>query len=84
MAKRRFIAGAVCPRCGALDRLVIEEREGDNPPSRRCVACGFVDVLRTAPSRPPKNRLDGGLRAPPADEPARVVKLIDPKAKPLC
>jgi uncharacterized metal-binding protein (TIGR02443 family) len=39
--KRRFIAGAVCPRCAELDRLVMWEDGGLQ--HRECVACGFTD-----------------------------------------
>jgi uncharacterized metal-binding protein (TIGR02443 family) len=37
--KCRFIAGAVCPECGAEDRIVVET--GEAGPRQRCVACGF-------------------------------------------
>jgi len=37
--KRQFIAGARCPECQALDRLVVEvDAHGQ---TQRCVACGF-------------------------------------------
>ena len=41
---KRFIAGAVCPRCAAMDSVRMyrdEERE-----YRECVKCGFADSLR--------------------------------------
>jgi len=41
---KRFIAGAVCPRCAAMDSVRMyrdEERE-----YRECVKCGFEDSLR--------------------------------------
>jgi uncharacterized metal-binding protein (TIGR02443 family) len=28
MAKKRFIAGAICPQCQLEDRLVVEEIDG--------------------------------------------------------
>lgn len=43
-SKRRFLAGAVCPRCSALDKLVVYSEEGVN--YRECVACGFKDEMR--------------------------------------
>ena len=54
--KKRFIAGAVCPRCGETDKLVVD-LEGD---SRECVSCGYADQrpsqvqseLRTRVNRP--------------------------------
>ncbi len=38
MNKRRFIAGAVCPRCSEMDKIVVDL---DND-SRECVACGYA------------------------------------------
>lgn len=47
--KTRFIAGAVCPDCQALDRLVVEyaivELQSSELSRRRCVACGFVEAF---------------------------------------
>ncbi|MFV8782860.1 YheV family putative zinc ribbon protein [Microbulbifer sp. SA54] len=43
-AKRRFIAGAVCPRCSEMDRIV-NYKLGDKN-YRECVACGFKDEIR--------------------------------------
>ena len=42
--KKRFIAGAVCPRCATMDSVRMyrdDERE-----YRECVKCGFEDSLR--------------------------------------
>ncbi|PVY77438.1 hypothetical protein C8D92_103123 [Tamilnaduibacter salinus] len=39
---KRFIAGAVCPRCGAMDRLMMH-RDGDHQ-YRECIDCGFEDA----------------------------------------
>jgi uncharacterized protein len=42
--KKRFIAGAVCPRCSEMDKLVMyKENEKDY---RECVSCGFHDEMR--------------------------------------
>ena len=42
MAKgKRFIAGAVCPKCAEMDKLFIYEL--DNQVYRECVACGFKE-----------------------------------------
>ena len=40
--KKRFIAGAVCPKCSAMDRLVMFEQGGATV--RECVECGFTDT----------------------------------------
>lgn len=42
--KRRFIAGAVCPRCSEMDKIV-NYKVGDKN-YRECVACGFKDEIR--------------------------------------
>jgi len=42
---KRFIAGAVCPRCAAMDRIVAYTDE-DQRQVRECVTCGFNEKLR--------------------------------------
>ncbi|MFM7272452.1 MAG: YheV family putative metal-binding protein [Gammaproteobacteria bacterium] len=53
---RRFIAGARCPRCEAIDTLALEEREGQKV--CLCVTCGFSDALDRAAggADDPRNR----------------------------
>ncbi|MBF7728837.1 YheV family putative zinc ribbon protein [Pseudomonas sp. N040] len=41
--KKRFIAGAVCPACSAMDRIMMWDVDG--VPHRECVACGYADTL---------------------------------------
>ena len=43
MKHARFIAGAVCPVCGATDRIVLEEREDMR--IQRCVACRHEEAI---------------------------------------
>ncbi|MFA0809651.1 YheV family putative zinc ribbon protein [Microbulbifer epialgicus] len=43
-SKKRFIAGAVCPRCSEMDRIVNYQEDGKN--YRECVSCGFKDEIR--------------------------------------
>jgi uncharacterized metal-binding protein (TIGR02443 family) len=71
---RRFIAGAVCPRCGEQDKLLIDS-ETDQ---RECVKCGFHDQrpkeggateLQTRVTRPAARR---------TETPVEAVTLIDP------
>lgn len=68
MKRRRFIAGAVCPDCGAVDRLVVDEA------NRRCVSCGYSDARPSANGKLPATRITRRPR-PPGD--ARPVRLID-------
>ena len=73
--RRRFIAGAVCPRCGAMDRIIVDL----DTQTRECVACDFVE------DRPQDNALQGELptrvsraAARRVETPAEAVTLIDP------
>ena len=44
---RRFVAGAVCPRCSEMDKLVVFNEEGRD--YRECVACGYREEMRFKP-----------------------------------
>jgi uncharacterized metal-binding protein (TIGR02443 family) len=46
--KKRFIAGAVCPRCSEMDKLVMYKEEGKE--FRECGSCGFHDEMRFQPN----------------------------------
>ncbi|MEH6649032.1 MAG: YheV family putative zinc ribbon protein [Motiliproteus sp.] len=41
---KRFIAGAVCPRCGELDKLRLWR--DDIKEYRECVQCDYQDAMR--------------------------------------
>ncbi|GAB3325186.1 YheV family putative zinc ribbon protein [Haliea atlantica] len=72
-ATRRFIAGAVCPRCAAMDTILVDS----DTDCRECVECGFTDQRpgdavnepATRVSRPAARRVE--TRAEP-------VRLMDP------
>jgi len=42
---KRFISGAVCPKCGQQDAIRAERDEDNNVMNRDCVECGFEDAL---------------------------------------
>lgn len=42
--KRRFMAGAVCPRCAKMDTIVVYNLNEKD--FRECVDCGFVEEMR--------------------------------------
>jgi uncharacterized metal-binding protein (TIGR02443 family) len=46
--KRRFVAGAVCPRCSEMDKLVVYNE--DEKDFRECVNCGFKEEMRFQPT----------------------------------
>lgn len=45
MPLKRFIAGAVCQRCGEQDKVRAWEDIDANLMRRECVACGHEDVI---------------------------------------
>lgn len=75
--RRRFIAGAVCPRCAAMDKIVVDMETQ----TRECVACGFSE------QRPTQGGLPGELptrvsrpAARRVETPAEAVTLLDPRS----
>lgn len=54
--KKRFIAGAVCPRCTQLDKLFVYSIDDKN--FRECVNCDFLEEQQFAPiQHEPSTRL---------------------------
>ncbi|MCP3906531.1 MAG: YheV family putative metal-binding protein [Oceanicoccus sp.] len=41
---KRFIAGAVCPRCAEMDKLVMYN-DSNGQQIRECVRCGYSDIM---------------------------------------
>lgn len=76
-ARRRFIAGAVCPRCGKMDKITVNL----DTDQRECVACDFSE------SRPRPDTANGPQREIPTrvsraaarrvETPAEAVTLVD-------
>ncbi|MGS2723458.1 YheV family putative zinc ribbon protein [Porticoccus sp. GXU_MW_L64] len=74
----RFIAGAVCPRCGEMDKVVSYKEGEDN--YRECVSCGFKEQLRLqAPPRELDTRVNRSEEEKQKE--TQVVRLIDPAAE---
>lgn len=72
---RRFIAGAVCPDCGALDRIVVDADSNE----RHCVACGFREARPAPAPAEPVTRVNRAA-ARRIETPAETVTLVDPAA----
>lgn len=81
MIKRRFIAGAVCPRCAQMDKVVMyDDAEGQR--IRECVSCGYRDALdEQGQPTELKTRVN---QARPGEQPlahedeVAVVRVLDP------
>jgi len=75
-ATKRFIAGAVCPKCAAEDRIQAYKEEGVQ--YRECVECGFKERenFGTSSQRPLATRVSDGME----DVEAQPINLIDPKS----
>lgn len=81
--KRRFIAGAQCPKCEQLDKVVMYD-DVNGKRFRECVACGFKDELiepadsaQELTTRVNQNKL--GEKPLPHEDDVQVVQLLDPK-----
>lgn len=44
---KRFIAGAVCPRCAKMDKIMMFTDDAGEQ-VRECVECGFTDAMSDA------------------------------------
>ena len=42
--KKRFIAGAVCPRCSLMDKIVMYT-DDEGMQTKECVECGFSEDM---------------------------------------
>lgn len=72
--KKRFIAGATCPRCSAQDTIVTYRL--DDTDYRECVACGFNDALRLqSPPRELATRVN--LTARDQSEQTQAVRILE-------
>lgn len=71
-SRPRFVAGAVCPSCRAVDRMVIDAK-GDH---RRCIACDFIEARPEAPDALPATRVTRAS-ARRVETPSEAVKMLD-------
>lgn len=77
---RRFVAGAVCPRCSAMDKLVLYRNE-EGVQLRECVACGYSESMNEQgqinelPTRVNQPRI--GDKLLPHEDEVMPVKFLD-------
>ncbi len=78
--KRRFIAGATCPECHQMDKLVMFDDE-KQVRFRECVSCGFKEELSDQPNQKEvKTRVNQpvlGEKPLAHENEVQVVKLFD-------
>ena len=78
MSTKRFIAGAVCPRCGEMDRLVTYTN--DEGTFKECVNCDFEEkqLVQVDPGEM-ETRVNHITEEESLDEnPIQVVKIMEP------
>ena len=76
---KRFIAGAICPRCAGMDKVRTWEQNGIR--YRDCVACDFFEQL---PIEEPGNggELETRVNRPREEQQrndVQTVRILDPK-----
>lgn len=76
IATRKFIAGAICPECREVDRIVLEVLDGAR--RRRCVSCGHTDTMVNGATQELPTRVTRGQRR---DVPATSVRIVDPRSE---
>lgn len=79
---KRFIAGAVCPKCAEMDRLV--NYTNDDGTFKECVACGFLEKqivqIETNEIGTRVNHFPVGPDGEEEQDDVQVVQLISPKS----
>ena len=77
---KRFVAGAVCPRCAEMDKLVMYHNE-QHQQVRECVRCGYQDVMTDAGPQELTTRVNqprAGEKPLAHEDEVQVVTLVDP------
>lgn len=74
-SKRRFIAGAVCPRCSGMDKIAID-LDAD---VRFCVSCGFREARPSDPGAQELGTRVSRAAARRVETPAEPVTLVNPR-----
>ena len=83
MIQKRFVAGAVCPRCAEMDKLVMFNDAQDRQ-VRECVRCGYTDAMGDNGPEELTTRVNQprvGEQPLPHEDEISVVQIIDPGAK---
>lgn len=74
--KKRFVAGALCPRCGGMDKILVY-READQD-FRECVQCGFKEEMLFKPvARELETRVNVSVEEKQSQ--VQIIKILPPK-----
>lgn len=78
VVQKRFIAGAICPRCAELDRIRAWEQHGVR--YRECVSCDFLEQLpiEEESTQELETRVNR-IRESQARDTLQTVRILDPK-----
>ena len=77
--KKRFIAGAICPKCAEQDTMLAYEDVERKVMVRECVQCGFTVEISTVVNQPKEMITRVSERTDTeSDAPVQVVKIIKP------
>ncbi|MDN6319512.1 MAG: YheV family putative zinc ribbon protein [Marinobacter sp.] len=77
---KRFIAGAICPRCAEMDKIMMFTDDSDEQ-IRECVACGFTDAVSDA-EQPTNPELDTRVNTRDNEDDHTVKQVVFFKAGP--
>lgn len=69
MTIKRFIAGAVCPRCSAMDKIRAWRDDALEKQYRECIECGYTDEQSTVVQAQP-TEIPTRVNAPHVSSPA--------------
>lgn len=72
---KRFIAGATCPACQALDRVVLYTESGRR--WRECVSCGYRDEMLVSAPQGDARRPEGGPGSHETKATVDAIRLVD-------
>ncbi len=81
MAKKRFIAGAICQNCGAQDKIRAWEDREQGVMRRQCNSCDYQDVIALELDNPAELPTRVNYSDPVFDQDVKPVRLVisDPK-----
>lgn len=81
--KKRFVAGAVCPRCSELDKLQMY-LDDKGQQVRECVRCGYSDAMTDDGPEELETRVNqprAGEEALAHEDELQFINIMDPGSK---